>query len=78
MRRKLQSVQGNTARIIIRAFTRTMTTALDDEIYLLSIKHLFNRMIGEANLRLATSPSWNDIIQPRQRQSEGFSRKKVG
>ncbi len=76
MRRKLQSVQGNAARIIPRAFKRTMTTALDFETYLLSMKYLFNRMIGEANLRLATSPSWNDTIQPRQRQSEGFSRKK--
>jgi len=76
MRRKLQSVQGKAARIITRAFKRTMTTALDVETYLLSIKHLVNRIIGEANLRLATSPSGNDIIQPRRRQSEGFSRKK--
>ena len=50
--------------------------ALDVEAFLLPVKHLFNRLIDEATLRLATSPSFSDIIQPRTTQSESFQAKK--
>lgn len=76
MLRKSHSVQDNAAKTIIEAFKRTSSTAFDVETYLLSIKNLFNKMIGEVTLRLATGPPWDDITLPRMRHSLGFSRRK--
>lgn len=61
----LQTVQSRAARLITGAFKATSIAALDVEAHTLPIKHLLDKLSNEAVLRLASSPSYNDIIKPR-------------
>lgn len=70
----LQRVQAQAARKITGAFKATSGPALDVETHLLPVKHLLDKLTFEAVLRIATSPSYNDIIKPRLQQWK-FKRK---
>ena len=62
----LQTVQSRAARLITGAFRATSIAALDVEAHILPVKHLLDKLSNEAVLRLASSPSYNDIIKPRE------------
>ena len=61
----LQRIQSQSARIITGAFKATAIPTLDVEAHLLPIKHQLNKTTSEAVLKIATSPSYEEIIKPR-------------
>jgi len=69
----LNSVQRRAARAIAGAFRNTSGPALDVELYLLPIKLVLEKALGEALIRLRTSQVYDQIKEARQhsRATEG-------
>ena len=61
----LQRIQSTAVRKITDAFRVISAPALDVETYLLSIKQQLKKLTSEVVLRIATSPSHNNIIKLR-------------
>lgn len=64
----LQRIRTQAARKITEAFKATSGLALDVETHLLPVKHQLDKLTSEAVPRIVTSPSYNDIIEPRFQQ----------
>ncbi len=69
----LNSVQRRAARAIAGAFRNTSGPALDVKLYLLPIKLVLKKALGEALIRLRTSQVYDQIKEARQhsRATEG-------
>lgn len=59
----LESLQYKTQKIITGAFTATSKSALNIETYILSVKQRLNQLACRSALRIATTPTYQQIIE---------------
>ena len=62
--------------MIIEVFRATSVPVLNIEAYTLLVKYLLDRILNKTVLRLAISPSYNDIIKPRLQRWKSKKRPK--
>jgi len=69
----LTSVQRRAARVIAGAFRNTSGPALNVELYLMPVKQVLEKALGETLIRLRTSQVYDQIAEARQhsRATEG-------